>query len=128
MSRHSPTPDLSNCTAGGFLLRHQRLQHRLPIGVRSLVWQAVLGALIAAGMLLTFHQVVHGAVQQSALRHKASAVHTEATWRCNALQGQAASDSCLLKLNAAATGEDLLQAQTTMLARHDAINTPSRNR
>jgi hypothetical protein len=111
MRNNSPTFNLSNDAAGGFKPLQQGLQlwwYRMPAGVRSPVWPNILGALIIVGMLLAFHQVVHGAVQQSALRHKASAVHGEATQRCNALQGQGASDNCRLQLNAAYDGINTL--------------------
>ena len=71
---------------------------RLPPGMQTPVWSIILGSLIILGMLLAFHQVVHGAVQQGELRHKANALHAEATWRCKILPGRGASDGCLLQL------------------------------
>jgi hypothetical protein len=68
-------------------------------GVRSPVWPGLLATLIVLGMLMAFHQVVRGAVQQGELRQQAIATHAAATWRCNALNGTAASGSCLSQLN-----------------------------
>lgn len=121
MSNIPPTFNLSSNAVGGVKLHHSGLAQQVPTAVHSPVWQALLGTVIIVGMLLAFHQVVHGAVQQGALRHKATAAHTEATWRCNALQGPAASGSCLLQLNTA-DGETALQAPATMLASHDNFN------
>lgn len=90
--------------------------HRLPVGVHSPIWPGILAALIILGMLTVFHQVVHEAVQQSELRHKATALQAEATQRCNSLQGPHASGSCLLQLNATTHGNALLQARNIALA------------
>jgi hypothetical protein len=57
----------------------------------------ILAALAAVGLLVAFHQVVRGAVQQGELRRLASAVHAEAVWHCNALRGSHMRDSCLLQ-------------------------------
>lgn len=94
---------------GGALLWWQRL----PAAVRSPVWPGILSALIILGMLLTFHQVVRGVVQQSELRHQATAQRAEATWRCRALPGLQASRTCLLKLDATTHGDAMLQAWNT---------------
>lgn len=131
MNHNSPLFGRSNGAAGNVAARPQRLQpgwHRLPAAARSPVWPGLLGALLIVGMLLAFHQVVHGAVQQGALRHKATAVHADATWRCNALPGQGASDNCLRQLNATVYGVTVAQAQTTLLARHNGISSPSQSR
>lgn len=101
MRNNSPTFNLLNGAATHFFPFQPGLRlawHRVSAGVRSPVGSGMLGALIILGMLLAFHQVVHGAVEQGALRIKASAVHAEATRRCNALPGQAAIN-CLQQLN-----------------------------
>lgn len=86
-------------------------QH-LPAGLRLPLWPRLLASLVILGMLLTFHQVVRGAVQQGELLRKASALQTEANWRCNSARDSRANDSCrLLQLNAAARGESVIQAQ-----------------
>lgn len=38
-------------------------------------------------------------------------MHAEATWRCSILRGLAASEICLLQLNAAAHGDAMLQTR-----------------
>jgi len=73
----------------------------------------MLATLIIVGLLLAFHQVVRGAVQQSELRLKATAMYSEATWRCNTLRGPSAVESCLLQLKAQAESNALRQAQNT---------------
>jgi hypothetical protein len=105
--------------ADDFAARQRTLQqwwYRLPAGLRSPVWSTILGSLIILGLLLAFHQVVHEAVQQGELRHKAYALQAEATWRCKILPARGASDSCLLQLSASANGSGLLSAQATQLA------------
>lgn len=111
---------LSNGAAGGFTALQcslQRWWQRLPAGARSPLWPGILAALIIFGMLLAFHQVVLGVVQQSELRHKASAMHAEATWRCHALRGPDASGSCLLQLNSMVHRAPLVQVQATQALR-----------
>jgi hypothetical protein len=49
------------------------------------------------GLLLAFHHVVRGAVQQGELRRKATATLAEAAWRCNILRER---DSCLVQQSA----------------------------
>jgi hypothetical protein len=111
---------LSNGTAGGFTALQGRLQRwwqRLPAEARSPLWPALLAALLVLGMLLAFHQVVLGVVQQSELRHKASAMQAEATWRCRALPGLDASSNCLLQLNSTVHWESAVQVQSTQALR-----------
>lgn len=71
----------------------------------------LLATLVIFSMLLAFHDVVSGAVQQSELRNKAIAAHVTATLRCNSLRDPGARDSCLLQLDAAASADGLLAAQ-----------------
>lgn len=89
----------------------------LPAGVRLPGWPVILAIFIILGLLLTFYQVMLGSVQQSELRHKANALHIEATWRCNALRGPHASNRCLLQLNLAGHGKTMVQAQNTKRVR-----------
>ena len=46
------------------------------------VWPAFFAALLALGLLVAFHQVVQGAVDQAKLRRQAAALHADADWRC----------------------------------------------
>jgi hypothetical protein len=84
-----------------------------PASVRSPLWSALLATLTILGLLLAFHQVVSGAVQQGELRHQASVLHSEATWRCKAMGSLRASESCLSQLKALARVNPLLQAYIT---------------
>jgi hypothetical protein len=63
----------------------------------SPVWLGILATIAIVGLLLAFHHVVRGAVQQGELRRKATATHAEAAWRCNFLREL---DSCLVQQNA----------------------------
>lgn len=125
MDNNSPAVNASHSAMNSFLPRQTRQQLRwsgLRAAVLSPLWLGLLGSLMIMGMLLTFHQVVHGAVQQGELRHKATAAYVEASWRCNVLQGQGgAGDTCKAQLKAAYAGAGL-QVQTTMLASPDDIN------
>jgi hypothetical protein len=67
---------------------------RLPLG------HAILAMLTGIGLLMAFHQVVLGAVQQGELRRKATAMQAEAESRCNALNGARSREICLMQLNA----------------------------
>jgi len=107
----SPTFKLTHTETGSFATLERELQQwwrQLPAAVHSQIWPMILAALIILGMLLAFHQVVSGAVLQSELRHKATAMKAQATWRCHSLRGLSASESCLLKLNPVARGDPLL--------------------
>ena len=86
---------------------------RLPAGVRSPVWPATLATLVIVGMLLAFHQVVSGAVQQGEMRRKTTAMHVEANWRCGAARGLRASDDCLQRLHEASYSDTVLQARNS---------------
>lgn len=65
------------------------------------VWTGLLASLALLALLLAFHQVVEGGVQQGQLRRQADAVHADATWRCKALRGTAERRQCLAQLGAA---------------------------
>lgn len=111
-----PTFKLPGDETGGLAACRRELQQwwrGLPAGVRSPVWPGILATLIIFGLLLAFHQVVTGAVQQSELRLKATAMRSEATWRCNTLRGLGASESCRSQLKALADGNALLQFPNT---------------
>lgn len=99
--------------AGGFAAGghawHGWWQH-LPATVHSPVWPRILVTLLILGLLLAFHQVVSGAVQQGELRRKAVAMQAEATGRCHRLPGSSARDNCLLQLNALALADAMLLA------------------
>jgi len=69
----------------------------------------VLACLLMLGMLLAFHAVMSGAVQQAASRQQTLAAHAEATWRCKTLRGVHASGTCLSQLNASALAEVSVQ-------------------
>jgi len=73
---------------------------RLPLG------QTILATLAGLGLLLAFHQVVLGAVQQGDLRRKATAIQAEAAWRCNALSGARSREICLMQLNVTPPARD----------------------
>jgi hypothetical protein len=64
----------------------------------SKVWPAVLAGAACLFLLVAFDQVVRGAVVRSELRRQAEAQHAEATWRCKALRGSGASQTCLVQL------------------------------
>jgi len=73
---------------------------RLPAPVRSRAWPALFGWLTIVALLLAFHQVVRGAVQQGEVLRMAAATHADAVWRCNALRGNRMRETCLAQLNA----------------------------
>jgi excinuclease ABC subunit A len=60
---------------------------------------------------------VRGAVQESELRHKATAMQAEAIWRCRTLGRPGASQSCLLQLHLATHDDPERQAQNMQAAR-----------
>ena len=89
---------------------------RLADGLHSPVWLALLASLVILSMLIAFHQVVHGAVQQGQLRHTANALQAGAIGRCNMLPGRDASDRCLLQLSALANDNGLTGTPSMQLA------------
>jgi hypothetical protein len=80
MPNNSEPFKLSDGEAGGLVVPQRALRlwwYGLPAWARSPVWPALLATLTILGLLLSFHQVVHQAVQQSELRlqaYNASAV------------------------------------------------------
>lgn len=117
MDPHFPTSTRFNAKAdGGVPHLHDLLRdehHRLPDQPRS-PGLPLIGAILALlAMLLVFHYVVRGSLQQSELRHKAVAVHAQAIWRCNNLQGREVSGTCLVQASAEARRVALLNYQNT---------------
>jgi hypothetical protein len=90
-------------------------QH-LPAAVRSRIWPGLLATLAVLGLVLAFHQVVRGAVEQGDLRRAASAARAEAAWRCAVLRGPLPRDSCLAQADAAQHIEPSLQARNASTA------------
>lgn len=120
MHKNSQTFKLSDDEASRFAVRHQELPQwsaRSSADARAPMWPAMLATLGIVALLLTFHQVVLGAVEQGDLRRQVAATQVEATWRCNAIQGLRASDTCLTQLNSAAPGYAAQQAVNTPRAR-----------
>jgi hypothetical protein len=68
--------------------------------VHCALGHAILALLAGLGLLLAFHQVVRGAVQQGQLRHKTAAMQAETAWRCNVLSATRSGEICLVQLNA----------------------------
>ena len=54
----------------------------LAADLRTSLWPGVLAALAGLGLLVAFHQVVQGAVDQAAGRRQAAALYADADWRC----------------------------------------------
>jgi len=72
----------------------------------------IFASLTILALLLAFHHVVRGAVQQGQLLRSAAATHADATWRCNALNGSRKRDSCLVQLNGTPHDDVMLQGRT----------------
>lgn len=121
MYKNSQTFKLSDDEASRFAVRHRELPQwgaGLSVDAGAPMWPTILALMGIVALLLTFHQVVLGAVEQGELRRQVTAIHVEATWRCNALEGLRARDTCLTQLNAATPGDATAQSQTM------AANTP----
>lgn len=113
MDHHFPTSTRFNGKAGGAVpylhdLRRDE-HHHLSHEGRWPGWPLMMAVVVLLAMLLVFHYVVRGSLQQSELRHKAAAVHAEAIWRCNNLKGREVSGHCLLQASAEARKVALLQ-------------------
>ena len=61
------------------------------------------GAVLIAGMLLVFAQVVGGAVEQGAARRVATAAQLASTAACTAMRGPSAQNACRVQLAAASS-------------------------
>lgn len=59
---------------------------------RALPW--ALAAVATLGLLVSLSLVVQNIVSQAAIRHAATALQTDALWRCNALTERDARDHC----------------------------------
>lgn len=104
---------------GGFsahLIAPHRRWYDVVFAVRPLVWQAILAAVLTAGLLLAFHQVVQGAVLQGEVRRQAFATHTMETSRCNTLGEAGATSSCLLELKASAAPRAIRLVEPELIA------------
>jgi hypothetical protein len=64
-------------------------------------WLLVVAPAGVLALLLAFHQVVLSGVEKSEARHRASAAHADAVWRCNALRGAPQRAGCHAQLDAA---------------------------
>jgi hypothetical protein len=84
---------------------------RLPVALRSPVWPGILVSLTILALLLAFHQIVRGGVQQGEMRRVAVAMYAEALWRCKALRGPGMRETCLAQLNEATDIDATLRAQ-----------------
>jgi len=62
-------------------------------------WLAYAAALAVVGLLLAFYQVVRESVARGESMRKATAVHGDGTWRCNALRGRDLRADCLIQLD-----------------------------
>lgn len=102
---------MNNTTSTEFPAWRQGLQWTWD-GMCSHLVLGMLATVVISGLLLAFHDVVSGAVQQSELRNRAVAAHITATLRCTSLREPRARDSCLLQLETAASAEGLLAAQS----------------
>jgi hypothetical protein len=88
-----------------------------PNALRMPLWCAILAVLVGLGLLLAFHQVVLGAVQQGELRRKATAMQAEAASRCNALSGTRSREICLMQLDATPVGREGSRVATVATVR-----------
>jgi hypothetical protein len=67
------------------------------------MWPGIAGIFIMMALLLSFHQVVQGAVKQGAERNIASALLASATRECKALPSLVAINRCTGLLKASIT-------------------------
>lgn len=72
----------------------------LPAATRRLPPLAIAAVIAIVGLLLTFHQVVQGAVSRAEMRRAAAVQHAQAQRQCQALPEAARRSACLLALNA----------------------------
>ena len=59
------------------------------------LWQSIGAVVTAFGLLLVFHQVVSGAVEQAKLRHQAFATQHDSDWRCKPARGLGDRTGCI---------------------------------
>ena len=74
-----------------------------PAARRAPMWPGIAGIFIMMALLLSFHQVVQGAVKQGAERNIASALLASATRECKALPSLVAINRCTGLLKASIT-------------------------
>ena len=58
-------------------------------------WQSIGALVMAFVLLLVFHQVVSGAVEQAKLRHQALATQHDSDWRCKPGRGLGDRTACV---------------------------------
>lgn len=68
------------------------------LALRGVTWPVVLAVLGGSALLLAFQHVVHGVVDQGAMRRQAVALHADATWRCRIERAAGDSRNCLAQL------------------------------
>lgn len=91
---------------------------------KSPTWPGILAGLLIFSLLLAFHQVVRGAVEQGAVRQKATALYNEGVLHCNSLRDPGASGSCLSQLRAQPDDNaetPILNDQGVMISKLDPI-------
>lgn len=71
---------------------------------RSPVWPGIVGVFLIMVLLLSFQQVVQGAVKQGAEWHKTTALLASATRECRALPTVGASERCSRQLHTPSAG------------------------
>jgi hypothetical protein len=63
----------------------RRRSPTLAAGLRASLWLSTLAVLAGLGLLVAFHQVVQGVVDQAAGRRQAAALYADAGWRCRSM-------------------------------------------
>ena len=81
-----------------------RAEPARPDANRPPVWFSVLGVFIIMLLLLSFQQVVQGAVNQGVERHKSTALLAKATRLCKDLRDGRASERCTQQLDSSPSG------------------------
>ncbi len=116
MNNNFANLELQEDELGGLTSLQRKLRlwwNGLPAWAHSSYWLGILAMLTVLGMLLAFHDVVRGAVQQGELQRLAAATHAEATWRCKVLSSPRERGDCQLQLDAARPGVGMRQVQRT---------------
>jgi hypothetical protein len=83
----------------------------------SPVWPGSLATLAIVALLMTFQQVVSGAVRDGQSRRIAVALHADAVWRCNTLHGSSLRDGCVAQLDAGPRDQIALATPVTRIDR-----------
>ena len=71
---------------------------------RTSIWFSIFGTFLIMLLLLSFQQVVQGAVNKSAERHKSTALLVKAARMCKDLRDAGASDRCSQQLDSSSNG------------------------